>query len=57
MMSSNEMSVNAPETLLKYDAPMFAGIETNLPKVPVKAQNIELNAKLDDMVNAMLPPR
>eukprot|EP01038_Epipyxis_sp_PR26KG_P014407 gene14407-19338_t len=54
-----EISVSPPETLVKYDAPLFAGIE------PTKAQPSFNNSKpldaaaskLEDMVNSMLPPR
>ena len=70
--------MTVPETLVKYDAPLFAGIESNTQKTVrifsrissllfFKVVNIipwqqtkpqvEINAKLDDMVNSMLPPR
>lgn len=52
-----EIAVNAPETLVKYDAPMFAGIESTANKTGIKAQLMDSNAKLEDMVNSMLPPR
>lgn len=53
-----EISVTPPETLVKYDAPLFAGIEppADKPVLP-KGTNGELNAKLEDMLNSMLPPR
>ena len=52
-----EIAVTAPETLIKYDAPMFAGIESTANKLATKTHQMEPNAKLEDMVNAMLPPR
>jgi len=50
-----EISVSPPETLVKFDAPLFSGIEP--VKSQQKSQNQESNAKLEDMVNSMLPPR
>lgn len=53
-----EISVSPPETLVKYDAPLFGGIESKDVKAPHKSQNQENNnSKLEDMVNSMLPPR
>jgi hypothetical protein len=54
--AGQEISVSPPETLLKYDAPLFAGIEPSHPdNAALKSQ--ENNPKIDDMVNSMLPPR
>ena len=55
--TGGEISVTPPETLVKYDAPLFAGIETSGDKAHVKPPNQESNSKLEDMVNSMLPPR
>jgi hypothetical protein len=53
-----EISVSPPETLVKFDAPLFGGIEPSKDtKLPSKTQNQESNSKLEDMVNSMLPPR
>ena len=53
-----EISVSPPETLVKFDAPLFGGIENKEVKAPNKSQNQENNnSKLEDMVNSMLPPR
>lgn len=53
-----EISVTPPETLVKYEAPLFAGIEPSADRIAsLKSPNQENNAKLDDMVNSMLPPR
>lgn len=51
-----EISVTPPETLVKFDAPLFAGIEPSGEKAH-KSQNQENNSKLEDMLNSMLPPR
>lgn len=53
-----EISVTPPETLVKFDAPLFAGIEPPADKAVLpKGQGGESNAKLEDMLNSMLPPR
>lgn len=53
-----EISVTPPETLVKFDAPLFGGIEpTRERSMTAKSMNQEGNAKLEDMLNAMLPPR
>jgi hypothetical protein len=62
MQSGNpngEISVTPPETLVRYDAPLFAGIEPSgeRPFNPPKSQNQETNGKIDDMLNSMIPPR
>lgn len=57
MYAPGEISVTPPETLVKFDAPLFAGIETSGEKAHIKSQNQENNTKLEDMVNSMLPPR
>lgn len=54
-----ELRVSPPDSLLRYDAPLFVGIEKSQTKVPAastKGLSAE-NSKLDDMLNAMLPPR
>lgn len=53
----NEISVTPPETLAKFEAPLFAGIEPEADKPPTKSQNQEGNGKIEDMLNSMLPPR
>jgi hypothetical protein len=57
MMNAGEISVSPPETLVKYDAPLFAGIESGGEKLGSKSNNQEGNSKIDDMLNSMLPPR
>lgn len=56
-MMTHEVSVSPPESLLKYEAPLFAGIEPSNDKLATKSPNQDGNAKLEDMVNSMLPPR
>lgn len=57
--NAHEISVSPPETLIKFDAPLFGGIEPQGDKAShVKSShNQENNAKLEDMMNSMLPPR
>mmetsp|Transcript_17690 Transcript_17690/g.39213 ORF Transcript_17690/g.39213 Transcript_17690/m.39213 type:complete len:241 (-) Transcript_17690:1553-2275(-) len=55
--SAGEISVTPPETLVRYDAPLFAGIESGGEKMGSKSNNQEGNSKIDDMLNSMLPPR
>lgn len=59
MNSTNggEISVSPPETLVKFDAPLFAGIEPNADKNGTKAQHQENSSKIEDMLNSMIPPR
>jgi dynein light intermediate chain len=50
-----EIAVNPPDTLVKFDAPLFAGLETSKQRPVGKTD--KSSAKLDDMLNSMLPPR
>lgn len=52
------ISVSPPESLVKYDAPLFVGIEPSQESsiLPGKSGN-ENSTKLDDMINAMIPAR
>ena len=53
-----EVSVSPPETLVKFEAPLFAGIEPSASRpIQPKSPNQEGNPKLEDMLNSMLPPR
>lgn len=57
-ITNHEISVTPPETLVKFDAPLFAGIEPPADKAVLpKGTGGESNAKLEDMLNSMLPPR
>ena len=51
-----EISVSPPETLVKFDAPLFAGIEPN-EKSAHKNNHQETGSKIEDMLNSMIPPR
>jgi len=51
-----EISVSPPETLVKFDAPLFAGIEAN-EKSAHKNNHQETGSKIEDMLNSMIPPR
>ena len=54
---AGEISVSPPETLVKFDAPLFAGIEPSNEKNGAKSQNQENSSKIEDMLNSMIPPR
>ena len=51
-----ELGISPPESLLKYDAPLFVGIQSSQGSANGKNAPEGLS-KLDDMVNSMLPPR
>ena len=50
-----EISVTPPDSLVKFDAPLFVGIEPG--SGGAKATMTEGASKIDDMINSMLPPR
>jgi len=53
-----ELGVSPPDSLVKHDAPLFVGIEpTNKGAAASRAPAAEGQTELDDMINAMLPPR
>jgi hypothetical protein len=54
--AGGEISVSPPETLVKFDAPLFAGIEPSGEKNNAKSRH-ETNSKVEDMLNSMIPPR
>ena len=50
----DKVTVTPPESLVRYDAPLFNGIE----KDPNQSKGIvENTAKLEEMIHAMLPAR
>lgn len=51
------VSVSPPESLVKYDLPLFVGVETVPGGTYAKPTLSETTSKLDDMVNSMLPAR
>ena len=46
-----------PQSLLRYGAPLFVGVDNEDEYVPFGIQERTCSPDLDDMVNAMLPPR
>ena len=55
---NSQVEVSPPESLLKYQAPLFVGIEPSAETLQqAKATGGEASTKLDDMINAMLPAR
>ena len=52
-----EIAVTPPDSLVQYEAPLFAGIEPSSKPAAKTSSFSETNAKLDDMINSMLPPR
>ena len=53
-----ELGVTPPDSLVKFDAPLFVGIEpTNNAANATRPSANEGLSKLDDMISAMLPPR
>jgi len=59
MISENasEIAVSPPDSLVKYDAPLFVGIEPSAEAGAMKLNLNENGSKLDDMINSMLPAR
>ena len=54
------IAVTPPESLVRFDAPLFVGVEPNadtLVSLLNKTSLSENASKLDDMINSMLPPR
>ena len=58
-MDTTEITVSPPDTLVKFDAPLFVGIDGGNTTNTNKKGTTKLGdtAKLDDMINAMLPAR
>ena len=54
-----EVEVNPPASLIRYDAPIFVGLEPSVEAASnVKSSKAnEQTAKLEDMLNSMIPPR
>jgi hypothetical protein len=54
---TGEITVTPPDSLVKYEAPLFVGIESsNISHHPKGGLN-DNNTKVDDMINSILPPR
>ena len=56
-MEGMAIQVTPPESLLKYNAPLFVGIEASGETLSLAKGSQEGSTKLDDMINAMLPAR
>lgn len=63
-----QIEVHPPETLLKFEAPVFVGVsqttgnndnnkQTVSPQDNLKNQNSKSGSQLEDMMNSMIPPR
>jgi dynein light intermediate chain len=57
MSMQADIAVNPPDTIVRFDAPLFVGIERSTVAGATKPNHNENTTKLDDMINAMLPPR
>ena len=53
----SELGVTPPDSLLKYEAPLFMGIEPNGTAGVSRAHQTDGTSKIDDMINSMLPSR
>ena len=53
---NGDLYVSPPESLVKFEAPLFVGIQPSGTAEKAGGVN-EATSKLDDMINAMLPPR
>jgi hypothetical protein len=59
-----DIAVTPPDSLTRFDAPLFVGVERSHAAAATGAAGAKLTAvgadaanKLDDMINSMLPPR
>lgn len=52
-----EITVSPPESLVKYEAPLFVGIEPSANQEDLKAKGNLNNTKLEDMVDSIIPAR
>eukprot|EP01041_Mallomonas_annulata_P008063 gene8063-16539_t len=57
MDTGQGIAVTPPDSLVKFDAPLFAGIEPSAEAGAAACALNENGSKLDDMINSMLPPR
>ena len=53
-----EVVVTPPDSLLRYEAPIFVGLEPSVEgsNIKLKSENNQ-TAKMEDMLNSMIPPR
>jgi len=53
-----DIAVTPPDSLVKFEAPIFVGLEPSVETGSVtKARLNEQNSKVEDMINSMIPPR
>jgi len=54
-----EVAVTPPDSLVRYDAPIFVGLEPSVEGSSnlQSSKANESSAKLEDMLNSMIPPR
>jgi hypothetical protein len=52
-----EITVTPPDSLVKYEAPLFVGIEASSAAPQGRGGLNENNTKIEDMINSILPPR
>ena len=55
-MDNTEVEISPPDSLIQFDAPVFAGLEPSKENNPA-AKLKEGSSKLEEMITAMLPPR
>ena len=51
------VTVNPPDSLVRYQAPLFVGISPSAETIAQAKTQGEASTKLDDMINSMLPAR
>jgi len=53
-----EVVVTPPDSLVRYEAPIFVGLEPSVEgsNIKLKSENNQ-TAKMEDMLNSMIPPR
>jgi hypothetical protein len=59
---AGEILVHPPDSLLKYEPPVFVGLEPSKGEgeahhAPGDSKQKDAGSQLDDMLNSMLPPR
>lgn len=59
MNDQMEVAVTPPDSLVRFDAPIFVGLEPSVDgsKNKPKGKLNEQHSKLEDMLNSMIPPR
>ena len=57
MHSMSEVKCSPPESLLKFDEPLYIGLEAKTDLSNAKGAGKASVSQLDDMLNFMIPPR